>query len=72
MSALCQKRTHALHNLSLFDHPVGAAKQRKRYGKADCECLSGFRMGRWKGIFIDENFKFDAVQQPARCSLFQF
>jgi hypothetical protein len=58
--------------MGLFDHPVGAAKQRKRYGKADCECLSGFRMGRWKGISIDENFKFDAVQQPARCSLFQF
>jgi hypothetical protein len=58
--------------LSLFDYTVGAAKQRKRYGKAECECLSGFRMERWKGISIDENFKFDAMQQPAHCSLFIF
>ena len=28
--------------LSLFDHLVGAAKQRKRYGKA--ECFSGFQI----------------------------
>src|SRR6516165_3141487 len=32
--------------LLLFDLPVGAAKQRKRYCRA--ECLSGFQMERWK------------------------
>src|SRR6516162_6488425 len=32
--------------LLLFDHPVGAAKQRKRYCRA--ECLSGCQMERWK------------------------
>src|SRR5262249_38517834 len=28
--------------------------------------------GTLEGISIDKNFKFDAVQQPPRCSLFQF
>jgi hypothetical protein len=40
--------------------PGRAAKQR-RYGKAECECPSGFQMERRKGS-IDENFKFGAVQ----------
>src|SRR5262245_66191337 len=43
MSALGQKRTLALQAISsLFDHQVGAAKQRKRYGKA--EGLRGFQI----------------------------
>jgi hypothetical protein len=38
--------------------PVGAAKERKRYRKAEYGVgLSGFRMERWKGISIDENLK---------------
>jgi hypothetical protein len=32
--------------MSAVDVPVGAAKQRKRYCRA--ECLSGFQMERWK------------------------
>jgi hypothetical protein len=57
--------------LSLFDHPVSAARHRKPYGKA--KCVTGFQIERWKGISIDMNFKFDAAQQlPARCRLFQF
>jgi hypothetical protein len=58
-------------NLSLVDHSVGAAKQRKRYGKA--ECLRGFQIERWKEFSIGKNIKFDAAQQlPASCKLFQF
>jgi hypothetical protein len=42
MSALCQKETHAVQQFCrLFDNLIGAAKQRKRYGKA--ECLSGLQ-----------------------------
>src|SRR5215813_10606127 len=43
MSALGQKRTHAAQQKdSLFDNQVSAAKQRKRYGKA--EGLGGFQI----------------------------
>jgi hypothetical protein len=45
MSALCQNGlTHCSNFLLLFDLPVGAANQRKRYARA--ECLSGFQMER--------------------------
>jgi hypothetical protein len=38
--------------------PVGAAKERKQYGKAEYGVgLSGFRMERCKRISIDENLK---------------
>jgi hypothetical protein len=43
--------------LSLFDHPVGMAKQRKRYGRA--ECIRGIQ----EEISIDKDFKFAAVQR---------
>ena len=66
MSALCHKQT-SNHSL---DHLVSGGQKRRRYREA--ERLGGFQMERWKGISIDENLKFDAVQQPARCSLFQF
>jgi hypothetical protein len=73
MSVKCHKRTHALQQFVVIRSPgrVGAAKHRKRYGKA--KCLTGFQIERWKAISIDKNFKFDAAQQlPARCRLFQF
>jgi hypothetical protein len=43
--------------LSLFDHPVGMAKQRKRYGRA--ECIRSIQ----EEISIDKDFKFAAVQR---------
>ena len=43
MSALCQKRTHAPRQIGgLFDHLIGAAKQRKRY--AQTEVLGSFQV----------------------------
>jgi len=39
--------------LSLFDHPVGMAKQRKRYGRGGIQ----------EEISIDKDFKFAAVQR---------
>jgi hypothetical protein len=32
---LCQKRTHALQQKSLFDHLVGASEQRRWYVEAE-------------------------------------
>jgi hypothetical protein len=53
MSALCQSGlTHCSNFLLLFDLPVGAANQRKRYARA--ECLSGFQMERWKNFYRQE------------------
>src|SRR5215813_1833213 len=42
MSALCQKRTHALQQESLFDHVVGALPQEQRHVEA--ERLGGFQI----------------------------
>ena len=51
--ALCQSGlTHCSNFLLLFDLPVGAANQRKRYARA--ECLSGFQMERWKNFYRQE------------------
>jgi hypothetical protein len=44
--------THCSNFLLLFDLPVGAANQRKRYARA--ECLSGFQMKRWKNFYPQE------------------
>jgi hypothetical protein len=53
MSALCQKRTHALQQFFIvIRSPGGAANQRKRYARA--ECLSGFQMKRWKNFYPQE------------------
>ena len=39
MSALCQKQTfRAAAETLLFDHLVGASKQRRRYGEGECFC----------------------------------
>ena len=48
MSALCQKRTHRSKKLCLFDHLVGAAKQRERKREAKRPC----------GIQVDHKFNF--------------
>jgi len=36
MSALCQKQTHAAQQNGLFDHLVGASRQRRRYFDPQC------------------------------------
>jgi hypothetical protein len=70
MSASCHERTHAPRQfLLLFDHPVCATKQRKRYCRA--ECLSGFS-GTLEEISIDKNFKSNAVQQLRALACFNF
>jgi hypothetical protein len=54
-----EKQTHAPQQFCRYSViPVGAAKERKQYGKAEYGVgLSGFRMERLKGISIDENLK---------------
>ena len=51
---LCAKSglVHRSNFLLLFDLPVGATNQRKRYARA--ECLSGFQMERWKNFYRQE------------------
>src|SRR5262249_40413067 len=42
MSALCQKRTHAVQQKSLFDHLIRARKERRRY--CETERLRGLEI----------------------------
>ena len=50
-SVLCHNRTHAPQQEELFDHLVGAGKQRWRNGEAEC----------FRGLEIDSQIEIGAL-----------
>src|ERR1035441_5754424 len=53
MSALCQKQTHAMKQItSLFDHLVGDGEHARRYGEAE----------RLSGRAVDDELEFGRLQ----------
>jgi len=79
MSALCQKRTNctaaktAVYSIILSAVSSSVCSTERPSAHTDqrahrCQPNSGML----EGISIDKNFKFNAVQQPPRCSLFDF
>src|SRR5262245_37875637 len=65
MSALCQKRTYALQQKSLFDQLVCPSDQRLRHVEAECPCRLAVNCEFKRGRLQDRQLRrFGALENP--------